>query len=70
MIPSDPRAPALRLQVVESAALHSCPGGGEGSGGGVRASEADDLVARTHEVRNDGRADKSGRAGDKFTHEA
>jgi hypothetical protein len=40
-----------------------------GRGRGIRADETRDLVAGIDEVGNDGRADPTGRAGDKNTHE-
>ncbi len=57
------------VEVVESAALHLRPGGGEGGGRGIRAGQPDDLMARADELGDDGGADPAGRAGDEYTHE-
>ena len=57
------------VEVVERAALHLGPGGGERRGRGIRAGEPDDLMARADELGNDGGADPAGRAGDEYTHE-
>src|ERR1019366_5175635 len=56
-------------EVIEGAAMHLCPGGGEGGGRGVRAAETGDLMARADELGYDGGADPAGRAGDEYTHE-
>ena len=63
------RRAAQAVEVVEGAAMHLRPGGGEGSGRGIRASQPDDLMARADELGNDGGADPAGRAGDENTHE-
>ena len=68
--PSDAGGRAAQaVEVVQGAALHLRPGGGEGSGRGVRAGEPDDLMARADELGNDGGADPAGRAGDEDAHE-
>jgi hypothetical protein len=59
---------AQGIEVVERAALHLCPGGNEGGGGGLRASQPHDLVPRADELRDDGGADPAGRPGDENTH--
>src|ERR1035441_6588098 len=41
---------AQAVEVVEGAAMHRCPGRGERSGRGIRASQPDDLMARTDEL--------------------
>ena len=65
------RRPGRTAQAVESvkiAAMYPDPGLGEGSGRGVRAGEAGDLMARTDELGNKGGADPAGRASDKNAH--
>ena len=57
------------VEIVERAAVHLCPGRGECIGGGVGASEPDDLMARGEELGDDGGADPARRAGDEYTHE-
>ena len=57
------------VEVIKSAAMHLGPGGGEGSGRGIRAGEPGDLMARADELGYDGGADPAGRAGDEDTHE-
>ena len=49
--------------------MHLRPGGGEGSGRGIRAGEPGDLMAGADELGNDGGADPAGRAGDENAHE-
>ena len=63
-------ARAQAVEVVEVAALDLGAGGLDGGGRRVRAGEADDLVARSDELGDDGRADETGCAGDENTHEA
>ena len=63
------RAGAQAVEVVEGAAMHLGPGGGEGGGRGIGAGEPDDLMARADELGDDGGADPAGRAGDEDTHE-
>ena len=63
------RASAQAVEVVESAALHRAPGGGDGSRRSIRTREPDDLMARADELRNHGGADEAGRAGDEHAHE-
>ena len=41
----------------------------DGSGGGIGAGEAEDLMARAEQFLDDGRADEAGRAGNENTHE-
>ena len=60
---------AQGVEVVERAAMHLRPGGGEGSGRGVRAGQPDDLMAGADELGNDGGADPAGRSGDEYAHE-
>jgi len=60
---------AQGVEVVDRAALHLCPGGGEDSGRGIRASQPDDLMALADELGDDGVADPAGSAGDENTHE-
>ena len=68
--PSDAAAAlAQAVEIVESAAMHLCPGGGEGGGRGIRAGQPDDLMAGADELGNDGGADPAGRAGDEYAHE-
>ena len=62
------RAPQA-VEIIERAAVHLCPGRGEGGGRGIRAGQPDDLMARADELGNDGGADPAGRAGDENTHE-
>jgi len=57
------RCAAQDVEIVKSAALDLCPGAGEGSGRGIRAGKADDLMARADERGNDGGTDPAGRAG-------
>src|ERR1700682_1231343 len=57
------------VEVVNSAAMHLYPSGGERSGRGIRASHPDNLMARADELGNDGRSDPAGRAGDEYAHE-
>lgn len=45
-----------------------CAGGGYFGGGGVRAGEAQDLVAISDQFLNYGRADKAGGPGNKYAH--
>jgi hypothetical protein len=52
-------AGAQAVEVVESAPMHLCPGGGHGGGRGIQACEPDDLMARADELGNDGRADET-----------
>ena len=63
------RAGLQTVEVVESAALHRCPGGSDGSGRGIRASESDDLMTCIDEFGNDGGTDPAGRSSDKNAHE-
>ena len=44
---------AQRVEVLEAAAVHLGPGGGESSGGGVRAGQPHHLVAGTEELGDD-----------------
>jgi hypothetical protein len=60
---------AQAVEIIKSAATHLCPGSGERIGRGIRAGEADDLMARADELGNDGGADPAGRAGYENTHE-
>ncbi len=48
--------------------MHLYPDGDEGRGGGIRAGEADDLMARADELRDDGGADPAGCAGNENFH--
>jgi hypothetical protein len=63
-----PGRTAQAVEIVKIAAMYSDPGLGEGSGRGVRAGEAGDLMARTDELGNKGGADPAGRASDKNAH--
>jgi hypothetical protein len=54
--------------IVKIAAMYPDPGPGQGSGRGVRAGEAGDLMARADELGNKGGADPAGRASDKNAH--
>ena len=68
--PSEAAAAAAQaVEIIERAAMDLCPGGVEGSGRGIRASQADDLMAGADELGNDGGADPAGRAGDEDAHE-
>ena len=61
--------PALQaLQVLERPAIGLRAEGGQGLGAGVGAGEAEHLVAGPDQLRDQGRADESARAGDKHTH--
>ena len=59
---------AQAFQVFEIAAMHLGTGGDKRLGAGIRASETEHLMARVDEFLNNGRADKSGGAGDEDTH--
>ena len=63
-----PGRTAQAAGIVKIAAMYPDPGPGEGSGRGVRAGEAGDLMARADELGNKGGADPAGRASDKNTH--
>ncbi len=62
------RALAEAFEVVKIAAMHLGARGRERLGAGIRAREAQHLMARVDELRNDGRTDKAGSSGDKDTH--
>jgi hypothetical protein len=53
-----------RGEVIDSAALDLSAGGGKRRGRSVRASQPEDLMARTDEVDNGGGADPAGRTSD------
>jgi hypothetical protein len=38
------------VEIVKGAAMHLCPGGREGSGRGIRASQPEDLMAGADEL--------------------
>jgi hypothetical protein len=57
------------IEIVNGAAQHLGPCGGEGGGRGVRAGEPCYVMARVDELGNDGGADPAGRAGDEHAHE-
>jgi len=57
------------VEIINGAAKHLGPGGGEGRGRGIRAGEPCDPMARGDELGNDGGADPAGRAGDEHAHE-
>jgi hypothetical protein len=63
-----PGRTAQAAGIVKIAATYPDPGPGQGSGRGVRAGEAGDLMARADELGNKGRADPAGRASDKNAH--
>ena len=63
-----PGRTAQAAGIVKIAAMYPDPGPGEGSGRGVRAGQAGDLMARADELGNKGGADPAGRASDKNTH--
>jgi hypothetical protein len=63
-----PGRTAQAAGIVKIAAMYPDPGLGEGSGRGVRAGEAGDLMARTDELGNKGGADPAGSASDKNAH--
>ncbi len=62
------RAIPQAVQVFERAAKHLGSRRGKGRGTLIRTSEAEHSMARVHEFRNNGGADKARRAGDKDTH--
>ena len=62
------RAAPQAVQVLEVAAVHLGPGGGERRGALVRAGEAEHRVPRLDEVLDDRGADEAGGAGDENTH--
>ena len=62
------RAATQAFQVFEIAAMHLGPGGEEGLGARIRASEAQHLMAGADEFLNNGGADKTCRSGDENTH--
>src|ERR1700716_1361386 len=49
--------------------MHLRPGGGQGIGRGIRASQPEDRMARPDELGNDGGADGARRTGDENAHE-
>lgn len=57
-------AGAQAVEVIQSAAMHIGAGGGEGFSRGIRTGEPEDLMACADELRNGGRANPAGRAGD------
>ena len=58
-----------RFGIVQRAGLHLSAGGLQGSGAGVRAREADDLMSGGLQFFENTRADKTGRAGEKNSHD-
>ena len=70
MTPSASAAPRLQaVEVFHRTAMDGSAGLFEGCGAGIRAGEAEDLVAGGDQFLNDGRADEAGGAGNKDTHE-
>ncbi len=59
---------AQDVEVVEAASAHLGAGGGEGGGRGVRAGQADDLVAGADQLGHQGGTNPTGRTGDENTH--
>ena len=55
--------------IVDRSAIDLSAGGGQRLRRLVRTADADHLMARADQFLNDGRADKSGRAGDKYSHD-
>ena len=60
---------AQGVEIVERAATHLRPGGGERGGRVIRAGEPDHLMPRADQFGNDRGADPAGCAGDENTHE-
>ena len=48
------RCTSQAVEIIERAAMDLCPGCVEGSGRGIRAGQADDLMASADELGNDG----------------
>ena len=57
------------VQVVQIAAEHLGPQGGDGGGRRVGPGEPEDLVTSADELGDDGRSDPAGRPGDEYAHE-
>jgi len=62
------RAAAQTFQVLKIAAMHLGTGGGERLGPRVRPRQSENLMAGIDELRDDGGADKAGRAGEEYAH--
>ena len=62
------RALAQAFEVIKIAAMHLSARGHKRLGAGLRAREAQHLMARVNELWNDGGTDKAGSSGDKDTH--
>jgi len=57
---------AEHVKIADIAATNFGAGGGDGAGGRVGASEAEDRVIGGEQLGHDGRADPAGRAGDEY----
>ena len=57
------------VEIIEIAASHLRPGGGERSRRCIRAGQPEHLMTCAQELRNNGGADLSGRASDEYAHE-
>ncbi len=62
------RALAEDFEVIQIAAMHLGARGRKRFGSGIRAREAQHLMARVNELWNNGRTDKAGSSGYKNTH--
>jgi hypothetical protein len=62
------RSFAEAFEVGKIAAMHLGAGGRKRLGAGLRAGQAQNLMARAHELWNNGRTDKAGSSGHKDTH--
>jgi hypothetical protein len=62
------RAGAQAVEVLDIAPYHLDPGPGQAGGRRIRAGQADDVVTAVEQFADNRGADKTGRAGDEYSH--